>query len=276
MRNGAIVALAVLVSIAGGCGGKGKRAEKALAKTAARSQQIVLEEGYQALETRQYNEAIAKADEFLAGQPHGEGSPEALYLKGRALEAKNAAGVTAEEAKANLQSARTAYITALGENPKQPLNAYLRTSLGNVAYFQDDYNTAIAQLTAAYDNLDSTDLKAWCLYRIGLSQQRQGKFEDADKTFALVQQNHAGTIPAQRAHDRRGARAFYVQLATFAQPASADRAIADLKKQGVTATRVASPEGHALLRVGPIASYTQAAFMKTRFAEKYPDAVIIP
>ena len=144
-----------------------------------------------------------------------------------------------------------------------------------MAYFQDDYNTAIAQLTSAYDNLDSTDLKAWCLYRIGLSQQRQGKFEDADKTFALVQQNHAGTVPAQRAHDRQGARAFYVQLATFAQPASADRAIADLKKQGVTATRVASPEGHALLRVGPIASYTQAAFMKEyRREEGRLDAVI--
>jgi TolA-binding protein len=276
MRNVAILTLTLIIALAGGCGGKGKRAEKALAKTAARSQQIVLEEGYQALETKQYNDAIAKADEFLAGQPHGEGSPEALYLKGRALEAKNAAGVTAEEAKANLQSARSAYIAAVGQNPKQPLNAYLRTSLGNVAYFQDDYNTAIAQLTAAYDNLDSTDLKAWCLYRIGLSQQRQGKFEDADKSFALVQQHHAGTVPAQRAHDRQGARAFYVQLATFAQPASADRAIADLKKQGVTATRVASPEGHALLRVGPIASYTQAAFMKDRFTEKYPDAVIIP
>jgi TolA-binding protein len=276
MRNVAIVALSLTIALAGGCGGKGKRAEKSLAKTAAHSPQIVLAEGYQALENQQYNDAIAKADEFLAGQPHGEGSPEALYLKGRALEAKNAAGVTAEEAKANLQAARTAYIAALGENPKQPLNAYLRTSLGNVAYFQDDYTTAIAQFTAAYDNLDSTDLKAWALYRVGLSQQRQGHFDQADKTFALVQQNHANTIPAQRAREHQGAKAFFVQLATFAQPAGADRAIADLKKQGVTATRVASPEGHALLRVGPIASYSQAAFMKDRFAEKYPDAVIIP
>jgi tetratricopeptide (TPR) repeat protein len=148
----------------------------------------------------------------------------------------------------------------------------LRTSLGNVAYFQDDYTTAIAQFTAAYDNLDSTDLKAWALYRIALSQQRQGHFDQADKTFALVQQNHANTIPAQRAREHQGAKAFFVQLATFAQPASADHAIADLKKQGVTATRVAGPEGHALLRVGPIASYSQAVFMKDRFAEKYPDA----
>lgn len=271
-----VIAMLALAVTAGGCGGKHKRAEKALRKQEARSPQIVLAEGYQALENQQYNEAIAKADEFLGGSQHGEGTPEALYLKGRALEAKNAAGVTADEAKANLQSARTAYIAALGENPKQPLNAYLRTSLGNVAYFQDDYTTAIAQFTAAYDNLDQTDLKAWALYRIGLSQQRQGNFEQADKTFALVQQNHAGTIPAQRAREHQGARAFYVQLATFAQPATADRAIADLKKQGVAANRIASAEGHALLRVGPIATYRQASFMKERFTEKYPDALIVP
>src|SRR5687768_8275873 len=89
MRNGnklrlnVIAPLVLTVAIvAAGCGGKGKRAEKALVKQAARSPQIVLSEGYQALENQQYNEAIAKADEFLAGQPHGEGSPEALYLKG--------------------------------------------------------------------------------------------------------------------------------------------------------------------------------------------------
>ena len=280
MRNGrfglACVALMTLLALAGGCGGKGKRAQRALTREAARSPQIILDEGYQALENRQYNEAIAKADELLASQPHGEGTPEALYLKGRALEAKNVAGVSEDEARANLQAARQAYIQALGDNPRPPLSAYLRTSLGNVAYFQDDYNTAIAQLTAAYDNLDSADLKAWAMYRVGLSQQRQGQFDAADKTFALVQQNHPNTVPAQRAREHQGARAFYVQLATFAQPASADRAVADLKKQGVTATRVAGPEGRAFLRVGPLASYSAARFMKDRFADRYPDAMIIP
>ena len=283
MRNGHKSLLAVLLMIvtilaAGGCGGaaKAKRAEKAMRREAAKSPQIVLEDGYRALENQQYSEAIAKADEFLAGQQAGEGTPEALYLKGRGFEGKNLAGVTEDEARENLQAARTAYIQALEANPKQPLASYLRTSLGNVAYFQDDYQTAIAQLTAAYDSLDRDELKAWAMYRIGLSQQRLARFDQADQTFREVQQFHANTVPAQRAREHQGARAFYVQLATFAQPGSADRAITDLKRQGVSATRVNGPEGRAFLRVGPIASYAQAQFMRNRFLDKYPDAVIIP
>jgi outer membrane protein assembly factor BamD (BamD/ComL family) len=281
MRNGRKPLLVMLIVVAGmlsGCGGgEEKRGERALARAGQRqSPQVLLDHGYRALEQQQYNEAIAKADEVLAAQPHGEGTPEALYLKGRGFEGKNAAGVTAEEAKANLQAAREAYIRALRENPKQPLDAYIRTSLGNVAYFQDDYQTAIAQFSAAYDDLDRDDLKAWALYRTGLSQQRQGQFEQADKTFAAVQQQHANTVPAQRAREHQGARAFYVQLATFAQPASADKAAAELKKQGVLAARVPGPEGRAYLRVGPIASYNQAQYTRNRFVSQYPDAVIIP
>jgi tetratricopeptide (TPR) repeat protein len=287
MRNGNKPLLATLILISSiavaGCAAKDRRAASAAqldpARTAAgrqRAPQILLDEGYRALESQQYNDAIAKADQVLAAAPHGEGTPQALYLKGRSFEAKNAAGVTEEQATANLQAAREAYIKALGENPRQPLNAYIRTSLGNVAYFQDDYQTAISQLTTAYDNLDRDDLKAWALYRTGLSQQRQGQFEQADKTFASVQQKHPGSLPAQRAREHVGARAFYVQLATFAQPASADKAVADLKKQGVAATRVQGPEGHAYLRVGPIASYNQALYTRSRFLNKYPDALIIP
>ena len=277
-RYKSLLAMLIIVAMVTGCGGeKQKREQQAMGRTAAQSPIVLLDQGYRALENQQYNEAIAKADAALAAAPHGQSSAEALYLKGRGFEGKNAAGVTEEEAAANLQSAREAYVKALGENPPQPLNSYIRTSLGNVAYFQDDYQTAISQLTAAYDYLDRDDLKAWALYRTGLSQQRLGQFDQADKSFAAVQQRHPTSVPAQRAREHLGARSFYVQLATFAQPASADKAVADLKKQGVAnAARVAGPEGHAYLRVGPIASYNQAQYTRTRFLSKYPDAVIIP
>jgi TolA-binding protein len=271
-RFGATILLAGLLA---GCGGKAERAPRSRGRAAP--SQAVLDAGYVALESQQYNEAIAKADEFLAGSSHGAGSAEALYLKGRGFEGKNLAGVEdAAEAAANLQSARTAYTLALSLNPRQPLDAYLRTSLGNVAYFQDDYRTAIAQLTTAYDNLDRDDLKAWALYRVGLCQQRLGNFADADRTFATVVQRHPQTIPAQRASEHRGATAFYVQLATFASPAAADKAIAELKREGVRAARVAGPEGRAFLRVGPISSYAQAQYTKNRFRVRYPDALVLP
>jgi len=279
MRNTRKPLSAVLLLAAAmlaGCAAKEKSPRPAPGSAAARSPQVLLDEGYRALESQHYDDAITRADQVLAAQPHGENAAKALYLKGRGFEAKNAAGVSAEESQANLQAAREAYINALRENPPQPLDAYIRASLGNVAYFQDDYQTAVTQFAAAYENLDRDDLKAWALYRTGLSQQRQGQFEQADKTFAAVQQRHASSVPAQRAREHQGARGYVVQLATFAQPASADKAAASLKQQGVAASRVDGPEGRAYLRVGPVASYKQAQYTRGRFLKQYPDAVIIP
>jgi TolA-binding protein len=280
--------LLIIVGCAGrstGGGGRAKSAGKGASDprhqntpAAAQAQsQIILDAGYQALENQQYNEAIAKADEFLAKTPHGAGSPEALYLKGRAMEGKNSVGIVSiDEARANLQDARAAYIEALEQSPHEPLQSYIHASLGNVAYFQEDYPAAIAQFRAAYDKLDHDDLKAWALYRIGLSQQRLGQFEAADKTFAAVQRLHPNSVPAQRAREHQGARAFYVQLATFASAASADAAAADVRRLGVPANRVSDSQGRALLRAGPIASYSQAQYLRARFADKYHDAFIIP
>jgi outer membrane protein assembly factor BamD (BamD/ComL family) len=287
-RVAVVVVLALLMLLTGcaGRGGGGNRSKSSSSRKRASDphqsanpaqSQIILDAGYAALENQQYNEALDKADEFLAKTPHGAGSPEALYLKGRALEGKNAVGVVSvDEARANLQEARAAYIEALEQSPHEPLQSYLRASLGNVAYFQDDYPAAIAQLKAAYDKLDRDDLKAWALYRIGLSQQRLGQFSAADQTFAAVQQLHPSSTPAQRAREHRGARAFYVQLATFASAASADGAAADLRRLGVPANRVSDSQGRALLRAGPVASYSQAQYLRTRFLDKYPDAFIIP
>ena len=57
---------------------------------------------------------------------------------------------------------------------------------------------------------------------------------------------------------------------------AADASIAELKQQGVKAIRVADTQGHALVRVGPMGSYSQAQHLKQRFAAKFPDALIMP
>ena len=271
MRNGyklnAPLAVTLFASLLSGCAADPGRSDPLRAQAA-------LSAGFAALDAQQYNEAIARADEFLASTPHGPGSAEALYLKGRALEATPAAD--AREAKQHLQEARAAYIAALERLPDQPLEAYIRTSLANVAYFQDDYPTAISQWSAAYDHLDREDIRSWALYRTGVAQQRLNQFEQADQTFDKVMQVHPGTVPASRARERRGMRNFYVQLATFPGNNVAEKAAADLRKQGVATSRLSDGKGHTLLRIGPVASYQQAQYFKDRFAAQYPDAVVIP
>jgi outer membrane protein assembly factor BamD (BamD/ComL family) len=253
--------MVVGVAMVGGCGADPKSKQQLTA-------------GYAALENRQYDQAISGADEYLRSHPAGPGSAEALYLRGRALEQKPAASL--EQARANLQAARGAYIEALGRSPSRRLEAYVHTSLANVAYFQDDYPTAISEWTTAYGMLEDESIKAWVLYRIGLSRQRLGQFADADATFAAVMQRYPNTVPAQRARERHGARAFHVQMATFAQSNSADAAINELRAQGVPVHKQIDSKGRSVVLVGPLASYQQAQAMKARYAGKYPDAVIVP
>lgn len=230
--------------------------------------------GYQSLEQKRYDQAIQQADAFLAKDPTGAGAAEALYLRGLAFEQKIAANP--HESKTNFQSARSSYVEALNRRPNNELETRIRTSLGNVAYFQDDYQTALNQWNGALPRIEHAETRAWTLYRMGLCQQRLGQFQQADEMFAVVQKEHPGTLPAQRAKDHAGARSFFVQLVTFKSPASADKATAALRREGLEPVRVQSAQGFQQIRVGPVPSYAQAKSLKTRFADRYPDAIIIP
>lgn len=233
-----------------------------------------LRAGYASLESHDYNAAIARADAYLQRTPSGAGSAEALYLRGRALEQRSAS--SRQEVLSNLQGARAAYIEALGQRPSPRLESYLHTSLANVAYFQDDFETAINEWTIAYDKLEDENVKSWVLYRIGLCRQRSGQFADADAVFKAVQERYPNTVPAQRAKEKQGARGFSVQLATFANSASADSAIGALRQEGVMATKQPDAKGRSVVLVGPLPSYQQATAIKQRYASKYPDALVVP
>jgi len=186
----AVIVVTSLLAVAAGCSNKAAKND--------------LSAGYQSLEQKRYDQAIQQADAFLAKEPNGAGSAEALYLRGRAFEQKVAANP--HESKTNLQSARSSYIEALNRRPPDKLEWTIRTSLGNVAYFQDDYATALTQFQTALPKIESAETRAWTLYRMGLCQQRLGQFQQADQTFATVQQQHPGTLPAQRAKEHAGAR----------------------------------------------------------------------
>jgi len=99
---------------------------------------------------------------------------------------------------------------------------------------------------------------------------------EADKVFAAVQQRYPKTIPAERASQKRGARGFSVQLATFASSQAADAAIAALGREAVPAMKQRDAKGRSVVLAGPMQSYQQAQAMKLRYAGRYPDAFIVP
>ena len=252
----------------------------------ARQQRDELNAGYAALEQKQYGRAMGAADQFLTKTPAGPGSAEALYLRGRVLEERPAESPA--QSAANWQAAKAAYEQALAAKPTPGVEWRAHAGLGNIAYFQDDYTTALAEMSAAYEKLNDravqrsgdlsggNDVKAWLLYRMGLSQQRLGRFEEADKSFAAVQEQFGGTVPAQRAREHQGQHQFWVQVATFVDPGMADKASDALRKEGQNVTRLKDAAGHTVVRVGPLPTYPAAKATKARYADRYPTAVIVP
>jgi len=232
-----------------------------------------LRTGEAALEQHNFSAAISAADTVIASDVSSNDKARAFYLRGRALEDRpKETGAAAEN---DLSQAWRNYTAALAEKPSPAFEGYIRTSLGNVAYWLGDFATAEQQWAAAYPLLKEPELRGWVLYRRGLCEQRLGRWAEADTVFAAVKSQYPNSEPASRAAGKAGARAFYVQVGAFDKPASADAVVAQLSSRRFP---VAKQQAGALQRVmvGPFAKYADALAAQAKLSGEYRDAMIVP
>ena len=239
-----------------------------------------LQSGYQAIAHNDYEGAMRAAEQFLREHPQGGGgTAEALYLEGRVYEHR---ATTEEaqgrqgEAKMDLQTARSTYVKALSLPSEPRVTALIHAGVANTAYFQDDFPTAMNEWAVAYPQIQQQEAQAWILYRIGVCQQRLGRFDQADRSFAEVRQQFPNSEPAKRAASHQGARAFYVQVGAFADSGNADKILASLQSQGFRATKLVPRPNRQEVVVGPAYSYADAKTLRTKLVSAYPAATIQP
>jgi tetratricopeptide (TPR) repeat protein len=234
-----------------------------------------VDEATDAFNRRDYAGVIQRSQAIAAdANASAEDRASALYLRGRAYEELPAAN-DAQKLE-NLANARRAYVEALQHGPSKGLEGRVRSGVANVAYHQEDYNTSLQQWSAAYELTDLPDQKPWILYRIGLSQQRLGQFELADRTFSQVQQQYPGTEPAGRAREKQGVRQFFVQVGVYSQAASAQKTIDGLKRMGHTPHQARDAQGRTVISVGPAPNWAAARSLQRRVSPQFPDSVIVP
>jgi tetratricopeptide (TPR) repeat protein len=235
-----------------------------------------LSSAYTALDSRNYDAVAADADAALARSPSGPAAAEALYLKGRAFEQRPK--LTDADTQRDLAAALNCYNRALASQPPRGLEAYIHCGAANVDYWQQDYGAAANHWTAAYNLLDDSDsdVKSMTLYRIGLCHQRLGDFATADATFSQVESLYPDSEAARRSVEHAGARAFWLQLATFATAQNADAVAMNLRRSGIVVMRTADARGRPVVSAGPYATFAMASAMKSRVAPQYPEAIILP
>ncbi len=267
MRNASYLVLAGLA--VGGCG-----------NSTNQSGRQQLQAGYQAIAHDDYDGAMRAAEQFLHDHPQGGGgTAEALYLEGRVYEHR---ATTEEaqgrqgEAKMDLQTARSTYVKALSLPSEPRVTALIHAGVANTAYFQDDYSTAMNEWAVAYPQIPQQEAKAWILYRIGVCQQRLGRFDQADRSFAQVRQQFPDSEPVKRAISHQGARAFYVHVGAYSDAAGADKTVASLQSQGFRASKMVPQPNRQEVVVGPAYTYADAKALRGKLVSSYPGAVIEP
>lgn len=234
-----------------------------------------LEAGADALQRKDYARALADAEVYLKAYPDGASAARAHYVRGQALELRPKHS-EAEIAR-DLRLARAAYEEALRHEPEGELDGFIRAGLANVAYWEGNFAEAERQWTSAYDRIEDRELRSWVWYRVGLSQQRQGKWEQADATFDRVRQQHPGSEASARAAAHRGARAFLVHVATFRNPASAQELVASLRQQGhAGAFSKVNERGLHVVSSGAYKTYPEAVAARAKVLPRFRDALIVP
>jgi tetratricopeptide (TPR) repeat protein len=228
-----------------------------------------------ALAAKDYPAVVRAADEQVAAQGNSPKSlAQAYYLKGQAIEARPKA--TPSAATSDLAAARTLYEQALAQKPAEAMEATLRSAIANVAYFQDDFVTALGNWNAAAKNLPDPDSRAWAMYRIGLCQQRLGRFDQANKTFEQVQRTYPKTEQARRAKEHAGTNAFRVQVATLGRPEAIERLVRDLRAKGLATSKRTDMQGRTVVAIPDLPSYQAAKEARAKVLGDYPDALILP
>ena len=228
-----------------------------------------------ALAAKDYPAVITAADEQIASPENtAKSRAQAFYLKGRAVESRPKAVPSA--ANADLAAARALYEQALAQKPPEPEESKIRSALANVAYFQDDFTTALGNWNAATKNLPTQEDRAWAMYRIGLCQQRLGRFDQANNTFEQVQRTYPGSEQARRAKEHAGSTSFRVQVATFAKAEPADQVIQKLRARGLTPAKQADLQGRNVVVVPNLPTYQAAKEARAKVLHDFPDALILP
>jgi tetratricopeptide (TPR) repeat protein len=228
----------------------------------------------QALATQQPDVAIADAQGYLRSQPSGPYAAQAWYMEGRGYYMKVAS--SPGESQNNLLQARTCYLEALQKNPDPALEGDIRAEYANVAFFQDDFAETIQQASAAMPLEKTPQTNAFLLLRIGMSEQRLGRFTDADQTFRQVMQRYPGTPIAESAREHEGQNNFYVQLATYTDKKLADQALASLRSGGVIISQRTDSKGNTIIDAGPYSTYADAKKVKDQLQANFPLALIVP
>ncbi len=231
---------------------------------------MTLVQGERAFQSRDYDAAIGQLTAYLNESRSQPETGRALYVRGMALALDNQRAAAYED----LQRA--------ARDPSDPQVRWRAQAVLGVLRFEDqEWAEAAQALGGAVGSMPAGPPMDGLLFRLGLCQERLGRWGEAQAQFRrIVSQFASGTYAglAQRRVDLK-ADHFAVQCGAFAQVQNASAQAAQLQRSGLTAQVRRDTRGGAapyVVFVGHYGTYAEALDALGRVRAVVSDAVLWP
>ena len=239
------------------------------ASPSQRDGRAAFDDGFAAFNTGHWQAAYDGFTRYLRSNPDATSRGEVYYYRGEALVHLR----RRDEAMNDFQQ-------ALAAKPGQPILDFVRVAIGN-AYYEEGRDAKALEWydQALRDRVPELPMEQLSL-RAGVSLQRVGRWQDADKYFQHVIDNFPATAAALEASRRLHATAFAVQTGAFSTSAAAQQELARLRQKGFSDARIvpASRPGQTLqaVQVGRARTYAEAQVLAHRLVNAGFSILIVP
>ncbi|MBN2376038.1 MAG: tetratricopeptide repeat protein [Sedimentisphaerales bacterium] len=233
--------------------------------------QASLDLARQQVQDEKFSSAIRNLNEFLVKHPSGTSSGEAYYLRGLCHR---------QTIPANEQLAEQDFQNALKDKKDRVIRPLAQVGLGHI-YFENhplQPEKAVEFYLAAISDLSNEPPKDAALYRLGVSLQKMGQWQDADLYLSKCIDKFPDSTFTKYARDRFGARIWSFQFGAFADLNRARNLVKKLQASGWPAIWQTRRKNGSLLYVvrgGRYLDFNQANTMLPSAKAIQPDAEIV-
>jgi tetratricopeptide (TPR) repeat protein len=232
--------------------------------------QELLRKANQSYESGQNQQTMELTTAFLKKYETTQPAGEAYYLRGLA-------GMRSNET----SEAKKDFLKAVDKTWREDLPRYVKVALGNLAFEAENYDEAINYYRSALPDRPTKSPFDQAMFRLGVSLQRVGEWDEADDVFARLLYLFKGTPSAGtiRRFDLIGRDCYIIQVGAFGDSSNARKQTSRLRAAKINTSRKNKFEhGQRLIinYVGEFDDYSQAKKKLGVVKRHVSDAFIVP
>jgi len=205
----------------------------------------------------------------ISANPQDPIVAEAYYIRGL-IRSKEATQV---------RLAEQDFLAAMRLTKRKDLKTNCETCIASIAYEKAEWTRAYQYYSMAAPDLPIVSPSDWVLYRLGVTAQKVGKWDEARKAFARLIRDFSQSDAAKLARKRISYDYFTIQAGVFTKPAGATERLKKLQQAALPAKIEQQTRDNGrcqVVCVGAYSDYDSALNALAKVKSVVDDAQIVP